>query len=1096
MPDSGTPVRQLRSALTAALRRLAVRARSVAVPPDPATAEPPAPRSPADPAPPPNFVSSANSVSSASSGPAADSVPPVGSGQAVGAGAGDDVSTVAAGDQPDGAGTVPAQPAGSGPMVPPPSGSAYDSALPIGEPTDPDGAADPVVVLPTQRTVPAAPPSAPTGQDDAVSRLVLVATSAWRIPEIEQLWRSGSDRLDPAALPVEPPPAPDGWPDTEHGRLLRALLSGAADTGRAWICQDPAGAADAPEHQPWDAGGEQLARTIAARVHAACHQAADPKLADRADANLRAQRHRVLLDAPRVAALLAAAALAARGEDWPDDRADRAAAVAATVRDALDAGYTGHFVAVDLRFQFLLERPLCLASITVWSGLPWGGHFAPVDLPRGQDEAGVDVDRLGELFSALREGLELLVGRYLTMASFRVYRQAYRMPMFWIAVPAKGNGTRELAAGYLDPEPTPLLRRLSAGLLAAQPRDSVVARSVVGGEHLVLRRVRDDNAHSVAHYLIVPGRAVAPARSDTEPADRSAPESAKRGLAAAARQELTSARMIEALTELEALCGTELYHVQSDLETWSSNLTMYRAVAERGAFLWDGLSTHLPVRRWRRLNQAHRAVELLHQMLLQSVADLGHLAAQIGDCRDRVSASAQVVTDTFDARLTETPWRDEIGLREATVRTGLFQRVVQGAEREEAAIRRVQARYDELQAAITSAFDERRVRESDLMQKGNFTIAVALVAAGVVTVEQATVRLIPASGDITEFGNLLGARTLTALSWGAAGVMLVSGGWVLWQIWRNSRLGSSDFRKLYNGPRWITRLLLRPVRRLLAKLRPKPTAACFVPTIDAGSTGAAASVGAVPVRERWYQSVDGALRPGLWRFLQEAATDGLEGQRRRARDLPEAQWRARWRALDDDLAARFVELWDRACPEHELARADAIGADIKALGRQIEQWGVQALLLTERARRLHRYPLPKLTCLYRACNRLARRGFLEIVDPQRRLTVVPDKDFVRCLQQLGFLNREAALWLDRRVLTVPTTATAAQLLGNINRIGLDAQLRPDDCDPVLDQAAACFPDSDDPDNSVPTATGKPRRRSRAASVPPDGAQDPPTLAGR
>jgi hypothetical protein len=920
------------------------------------------------------------------------------------------------------------------------------------------------------------PPPVEPGSDpdtDKATRLVLVSTAAWRLREIEA-WRNGGDRVV-TPDPTQPLPiGPDGWPDSGHARLLRALLPTRDGTGRAWICEDPPGQDRAPVHLPWHAGGVALARQLAGKVHQECQRVAvqrageapngvGPHEKDDADRTLDRLRHRVLLDAARVGQILRAGWLStASPSDAPeletDDRAVAAAATAA-IEQARAEGLDGWYVAVDLRFQYLLERPLCLASITIWSGVPWGLHFAPAELPRPElPERQLDLGQSQRLFTAVQEGLSLLFARYFNPAVFRVYRNAYQMPLFWVAVPLTPSA---LPGGYLEPAPRALVRTLASRLLSAQPGDSVVARSVVGGEHLVLRRVRENTEHSRAHYLIVPGRPVARVSPDEDAPDVPEPPG---GARAVAQQELATAQVVEALSALEARSGAELYGVQSDLENLGGHLRIYREVAERGAFLWDGLSTHLPVRRWNQLNQAHRAVELLHQILLQSVADLGHLGAQTGDCRERIDWVAEALTDAFDQRLTETPWPGGYGLRDAMVRVGLFERVEQGAERLEEDTERVKARYGELQNAITGAFDERRVRDVDTRQNGNFTIAFALIAAAVVTVAQTTFRLVPSTGPLTVFGDQLGSwnhwnQVIVGSIWAAAIAMVAVGGYVAWRLWRSTKLGSHRFRRLYNGPRLPVRLLLTPLHRVLHHRGRWPG-----PLARAG--------------DRLAVRVEAALSQGLWHFLKDASTDGLDSQVRAARRLREqecarltraagddperqravpalaaARLAAFWKEQDDALARRFVQLWDAAAVMDDLDRDDRFSRDIRALSGRIEQWGVHALLLTELARRLHRYPLPKLACLYRGANRLAdeARGFLAIVDPDRRLTIMPEKDFVRSLQQFGFVQRRQALELDKLVLQ-PVSRSAADLLARLDRIGLHARIGPGGHNAVLARA--------------------------------------------
>jgi len=75
--------------------------------------------------------------------------------------------------------------------------------------------------------------------------------------------------------------------------------------------------------------------------------------------------------------------------------------------------------------------------------------------------------------------------------------------------------------------------------------------------------------------------------------------------------ELATAKVINEPTDLEAQAGNLLHLRQRDLEIWGNHLRVYNAVVERGAFLWDALSTHLMIRWGAPFERAHSAVDRL-----------------------------------------------------------------------------------------------------------------------------------------------------------------------------------------------------------------------------------------------------------------------------------------------------------------------------------------------------------------------------------------------------------------------------------------------------------------------------------------------------
>jgi hypothetical protein len=167
----------------------------------------------------------------------------------------------------------------------------------------------------------------------------------------------------------------------------------------------------------------------------------------------------------------------------------------------------------------------------------------------------------------------------------------------------------------------------------------------------------------------------------------------------------------------------------------------------------------------------------------------------------------------------------------------------------------------------------------------------------------------------------------------------------------------------------------------------------------------------------------------VWTFLIDSSTDNLDRLARRDRDArykraigvseptqPKRRTRAGgrpisrddatfdWNPLDLRLAREFAARWDETGVFVRGFRSYSARRDVDAVGRQIEQWGLQSLLLTERARRMYRYRLPNLTCLYRCSTQIGnlfiRASYLSPAN------MVAGIDLDRSLERLGFTYDE------------------------------------------------------------------------------------------
>ncbi|MET7403609.1 hypothetical protein ABZS66_60075 [Dactylosporangium sp. NPDC005572] len=853
---------------------------------------------------------------------------------------------------------------------------------------------------------PAAPAPVVAGPADdrpLLHRLVMVATSAWELnghAGREDIGcRHRKDRLG-------------------HEALLRHLLQGRGGIGHAWIGRDKGG--ETVDYHL--AGSAQATQTLADlrqdvdRLRGHVTDRVDIPMEERRE-RLREIRHRVVMDPRRLHAVTDPY----RDDVHPDPDEQP------PVR-WVEGGHREHLVALDLRFDFYLDKPMCHVSVSIWSGTPWHERYRP---PRSQEypfepdpwlRTEITVSELTEYVkryhTVLRQLIDLL-DCFMPEAELRAYGRKNVLPIFWVPMLCAAEG------GARDRR---ILARELLGL--GDPTDCVAASSIVSGEFDVMRRfvrgmrvpppVYEDKHRrlSRAHYLIVR------VRGANRPPGSAADDAASTAkLAALSVQEDRAAEVITSLTDVEGRGASYLHDVHRDLQILASHLAVYDKVAARAELLWDSLSTHIISQR--RIHDTLRhAVELLHQVLQQGVGDVAELSNRASECVTRVDAATDQLHVDFDDRLTESHPGAE-GLRAAIVRAGLFEKIAMHARHTEREANRIKAMYDDLLRIVGYEFDEWRVRESDVVQKLSGLLGGVLGLIGVVTVFDATVDLKPA-GQSTAFGNWAWLTdTGVGLSWFVGGLLLIAIGWSVRRWIRSARLGSRGFRQQYLGrlPRDE-----RPWRR--RKRDPEPRSAW-----DPGDA--------------------------LWLLLRDTAPEAFASKA----DEPPGDWRR----LDNDLAARFARNWDRvaATPEPPAAAAgwlrrmlgsrvpDDARQDIANRARQVERWALRSLLLTERTRQLHHYPLPRLTTLYLQCARMpgaltadplapARADHRPRYGPPPRSEPDPAdlSEFALSMQQAGMSWEDAALLDQWLVHQRPTSA--AEVLAVLDGLKVDATMTRDE----------------------------------------------------
>ncbi|MEV4456555.1 hypothetical protein [Microbispora sp. NPDC049633] len=409
------------------------------------------------------------------------------------------------------------------------------------------------------------------------------------------------------------------------------------------------------------------------------------------------------------------------------------------------------------------------------------------------------------------------------------------------------------------------------------------------------------------------------------------------------------------------------------LEVWREHAMIYQHTARTLSALWDGAASHLPIWRWLRLNRAHRAVELIHLTLLQGMADRADVASHVDERVSRIERLEHLADEQFAETL---GWAGR-GLREALDDASHFTTLRRLGTRTRDLADRATEQYKNLLEAMAHAFDERRVRELEVLQRAGFWLSAALGAFAVLTFMDFFMNV--DQWNVTEVfmettkGRSTGLKphTWAILAVLGAGVM---GSWA-YSVWLR-RMGSAWFHRTF---RMLERYLTLSSTRELELLRTGITVPALwrwptttwrlssVRGLRRMRLDAAASREKNPQEhdhdqagEIWQQR-DQELAGRFARLWDAAALAAERGSWRRPRVPYQVEWN-RWWAW---LAAPWVAIWGQWWTSRDLARQR----------RHIEALIVRTLLLAERTPMLRRYPLPRLALLHRHCGRLPFNWF-------------------------------------------------------------------------------------------------------------------------
>ncbi|MDD7941977.1 hypothetical protein PHK61_26530 [Actinomycetospora lutea] len=386
---------------------------------------------------------------------------------------------------------------------------------------------------------------------------------------------------------------------------------------------------------------------------------------------------------------------------------------------------SGLHACIDFRVRSHLGNFWLYATLSLWSSRPRSVEHAPQTEGAGR---GVS-SRAGEARSvrALCGTMErwrnafkdLLLSYYLTVepavlrendtASFR---RKYRPPRFWV-----------VRCHHHEPgEPCVLVDELCRAAFGAPAGASDVVTEVlensddVGrGDSVALevrRRLQHLTEGAVPAYVIAP---ISVGGTDDE-----------------VRQEKAVRTLVQRLTVLETKIAADLLDITTDLDIEGRFAEVYGAVVSRASELWDQLAMRLPLARGAELGELHQLIELVHLTLLQGLADLGYSKAKVAELLTRLDGPDEGEIDLSD---TFVGTRDNGGgsLAESLRTGGYIGRTRSWASQVVARSTFALEHYTSLLDAISKAFDERRVRDTDRIGAVGLGLAATLGLIGFLT---------------------------------------------------------------------------------------------------------------------------------------------------------------------------------------------------------------------------------------------------------------------------------------------------------------------------------------------------------------------------
>ncbi|MGH8932782.1 MAG: hypothetical protein ACRDZO_19720 [Egibacteraceae bacterium] len=342
-----------------------------------------------------------------------------------------------------------------------------------------------------------------------------------------------------------------------------------------------------------------------------------------------------------------------------------------------------------------LVRYWLYATLSVWTYKPASVSHAPEPVPWRYDAIPEPPIAPPDQLSALRDVCAETLGEafrkqirdHFTPTKLEILDREYVPPRFWFA---RGPGIPE-SLSSIDEIDSDNFNALTEDLLRVpDAHHAGVAASVINGRILLIRRLLPPVS---GQTMETPGYIVIPLREK------------------AVTRENDARELVWDLTDLEGDVAAKLFDAMTSLNIYDCHLNVYKAVVNQADLLWDQLALHLAVAKGRKARRVHRLIELIHQTLLQGIADLDQVTIEAAEVEQKVKSAMAELRDKFDRfteRAVEWPYKagDERPMRKSLTETGGFDAALREAKRVRNLGEQVQQSYRTLLDGMSRVFDE------------------------------------------------------------------------------------------------------------------------------------------------------------------------------------------------------------------------------------------------------------------------------------------------------------------------------------------------------------------------------------------------------
>ncbi|MGH3625314.1 MAG: hypothetical protein ACRDQ5_26610 [Sciscionella sp.] len=663
-------------------------------------------------------------------------------------------------------------------------------------------------------------------------------------------------------------------------------------------------------------------------------------------------------------------------------------------RFEIEAPPRPYYVCMNFGCATAEGNAFCQLSISVWTNPPRSGAYGPYAemLENDVEDSGegdtdreplVDVEKITDFFQRqVFAGIVRKLNAYFSAATLMIQGRPYFPPTFWALIPTDNQ--------YLIPrmdQGSALVETTTRLLRADNVKSSVVSASEMMGEVRVFRRLIPVQGHAdFPSYVLIPHFS-APRENDQK---------------VFAEQEQVTGAVIMDLARLEVQVAAALFIADSKLTILEHYARVYSASAERAAGLWDALAMHLPMSEGATLDEVHKIIQLMHQVLLQGVVDLEYATGEINRAIVQLTEHKERIGEQLRRRLPGDPvrgWESTVG--DSLLESGYLDFEHRRLREAAGNISTINRNCGELLDSMTLAFDERRARELDRLQRSNSMLS------GVLTV----VTLISLFDFTFDTGLVVnGALRYLPLgaSWVIEALVLAWVGRQALGFKSNAQLASAEFKERYDR--------VRRFQRTVSTVQLARTKRIWNKTIAAGEMSQKEEQESF---DRWAR-FDADLVTELGRIWQQIES------------------------LDSQISSISERAEDPGSIELDMKPKD----ELAELRSRAEIWGLQATLFTERPLYLHEYPLPGLICAF-ALISTRRTSFMQNPLFGDTYNAVSEVDILFTLREVGYTRRDARRFYRCLTRDQRDRRPVEEELREVNDFALRPGLAKDDRDRIL-----------------------------------------------